>query len=187
MTDISNKTLAALVVVAIVASLGSTFVLLNKTGVASTGQITGEAKVNVTAVVAISLPVNTVDFGTVYQGFNRSTDGGSPAPLVLQNDGGVNVNVSASGTALFGGTGGGDNTASFQYKARDDSEPGSFTTGASVTTYVNVATTARNNFIANLKYGDATDSSYVDLKISVPYDETVGQKTSTLTFIATQA
>jgi len=187
MGDISNKTLAALVVVAIVASLGSTLVLMNKTSVSPTGRVAGQAQVNVSAIVAISLVVNSVNFGTVFQGYNASTDGGTPAPLLLQNDGGVAVNVSASGTALFSGTGGGDNTASFQFKARDGNEPGSFNTTASVMSYTNVTLAAQNNFVSRLKYQDATDTAQIDLKIQVPLDEPVGLKTSTLTFVATEA
>ena len=186
MKDISNKALAELVLLAVVVSLAGTMVTVSKLTPA-TGGVLGQAKVNVTSVVAISLPVNSVDFGTLFQGATDNTTDGSPAPLMLQNDGGVDVNVSASGTVLFSGTGGGDNTASFQYKARASGEANSFNTTSSVMSFTNVATTPLSGFIKQLKYNDATDSAYIDLLINIPMDEPVGEKNSTLTFTAIQA
>lgn len=187
MQDISNKALAELVLLAVVVSLAGTLVTISQLNPV-TGGVTGQAKVNVTAVVAISLPVNSVDFGTLFQGASESTTDDSPAPLLIQNDGGVDVNISASGTPLFSGTGGGDNTASFQYKARvNPSETGSFNTGSSVMSFTNVTTSVLTGFINQLKYGDSADSAYIDLQVKIPMDESLGQKNATLTFTAIQA
>jgi len=190
--EMSNKTLAVLVILAIVISVGSTMMVLDKIKIATTGAATGVAKVNVTGVVAISLPVNTVDFGSIFQGYSDNTTDNNPAPLKVQNDGGVNVNVSiardGSSAALFSGTGGGDNTASFQFKIDQTTETGSFNYTESTTTWTNVpGTTALDSVIAMLDYHDSTDSAEVDLLINVPSDETPGAKNETLVFTAEQS
>jgi hypothetical protein len=187
MKDISNKALAELVLLAVVVSLAGTTITLSKLS-ASTGGVVGQAKVNVTAVVAISLPVNTVDFGAVFQGSGDNTTDGSPAPLQIQNDGGVFVNVSASGTVLFSGTGGGDNTATFQWKARENgAEPNAFNLTNSVTSFRNVTVSTVGNFVSRLNFSDTADTALVDVLIAVPFDESIGQKTSNLTFTAIQS
>jgi len=187
MKDISNKTLAELVLLAIVVSLASTVITVGKLST-STGNAVGQARVNVTSVVAISLPVNTADFGTLFQGATDDTTDGSPVPLFIQNDGGVNANISASGTTLFSGSTGGDDTTSFRYKARENPlETGSFNNVTSVMSFINVTTASHSGFINVLKWQDATDSALIDLAIQIPTDESAGQKSATLTFTAVQA
>jgi hypothetical protein len=192
MAEISNVTLAALLVISIIVSLGGTFLAADSSAVGPTGLATGIAKVNVSAVVAISLPVSTVDFGDVYQGYAKNTTTNSPAPLTVQNDGGVLVNVSiardASSSPLFSGTGGGDNTASFQFKADNSTEAGSFNYALSTTTWTNVpGPIGLGDIIAYLNYSDTNDLAEVDLLISVPSDEPIGSKNETLVFTATLA
>ncbi len=188
----SNKALAVLVVLAIIISVGSTMMILNKIKLGTTGAATGIAKVNVTAIIAISLPVTTVDFGNIYQGYTDNTTDNNPFPLTVQNDGGVLVNVSiardVASSALFSGTGGGDNTSSFQFKIANSSEPNSFNYAASTTTWTNVpGITALGDVIAELNYSDSNDLSEIELLINVPYDETPGAKNETLVFIAEQS
>ena len=192
MNEISNKTLAILVAVAIIVSVVGTATLLIRTKAIATGAATGIAKVDVTGLVAISLPTSTVDFGTVYQGAADNTTDNSPGPLVIQNDGGVNVNVSiardVNSTALFSGTGGGDNTASFQFKVDNSTEPNSFNWVDSTTTWTNIPGVAGiNNVLTELKYQDSTDTAEVDLLINIPSDEPVGAKNETLVFTAIQS
>ena len=95
MKEISNQALAVLLVIAIVASLGETMFLISRPSLETTGAATGIAKVNVTPMIAISLPVNVVDFGVLYQGDTKNTTTDNPGPLVVQNDGSVFVNVSS--------------------------------------------------------------------------------------------
>jgi len=193
MKEISNQTLAVLLVVAIVASAGQTWFLMSgNSNMVATGAATGIAKLNVTPVVAISLPVSSVDFGALFQGASMNTTSGSPAPLQVQNDGGVNVNVSiardVSSSALFSGTGGGDNTASFQFKVADGVEPISFNTAQSTTNWTNVpGTSGLSNVIVGLKYQDIDDVAQVHLLVNVPSDESPGSKSETLVFTASQA
>ncbi|MBR9692167.1 hypothetical protein GOV06_05280 [Candidatus Woesearchaeota archaeon] len=192
MSEVSNKVLAVLVALAIIVSIGGTLMLLTKIKPTMTGAATGVAKVDVTAVVAISLPTSTVDFGTIYQGATDNTTDNSPGPLIIQNDGGVDVNVSiardSNSSALFSGTGGGDNTVSFRFKIDNSTESNSFNYAASTTTWTNVPGVAGiNNMLNELKYNDATDTAEVDLLIDVPNDEPIGSKNETLVFTATQS
>lgn len=192
MNEISNKTLAILIAIAIVVSIAGTITFLVKIQPVATGAATGIAKVDVTGLVAISLPTNTVDFGTVYQGATDNTTDNSPGPLEIQNDGGVDVNVSiardSSSTPLFSGTGGGDNTPSFRFKIDNSTEPNSFNWGTSTTSWTNVpGVSGINNVLNELKYQDSSDTAEVDLLIAVPLDEPVGLKNETLVFTAIQS
>ena len=192
MKEISNRALALLVAMAVIVSLIGTLTILAKIKPVMTGAATGIAKVDVTGLVAISLPTSTVDFGTVYQGGTDNTSDDSPGPLTVQNDGGVFVNVSikrdVSSTPLFSGTGGGDNTASFQFKVDNSTEVNSFDYAASITSWTNVpGTTAVDNIIAYLNSSDASDIAEVDLLIAVPNDESTGPKNETLVFTAIQS
>ena len=191
--EISNKTLAVLLVIAIVATLSETAFLVSRVNVGTvTGAATGIAKVNVTPLISISLPTSTVDFGTLLQGDTKNTTTNNPSPLVIQNDGSVFVNVSisrdASSSALFSGTGGGDNTNSFQFEISNSTEPGSFNWGQSTVSWTNVPGTAGiNNVIARLNYADITDTANVELLVKVPTDEPTGPKNETLVFTASLA
>ncbi|MBI5880573.1 hypothetical protein HZB90_00410 [archaeon] len=120
MDEISNKTLATLLVVAIVISLAGAFFAMRGvsqitnviTGFESAGP--GTAKVNISEVEEITLTQATVDFGTGYR--NQSNVGindecqlttnqspkpicwynitaWAPSPFVLENTGNVYVNV----------------------------------------------------------------------------------------------
>ena len=113
--DISNKTLAWLLIGAIIVSILGTFTALNRiqklgiTGAATTTQ--GTATVNITTSQSIRFAVATIDWGTggvnTTAGYNNCTlytDGTSNGPgcygfdtvsqgLVLENDGNQNVNV----------------------------------------------------------------------------------------------
>ena len=194
MGEISNKTLTVLVILAIIVSIGGTMTLLTKIRPGgATGAATGLAKVSIVGLVAISLPVNTVDFGATVQGSSKNTTLNSPAPLTVQNDGGVLVNVSIardiSSGWMFNGTGGGDNTNTFRFKIdTNGAEPNSFDYAASTIGWTNVpGTTPIDDIIAKLNYSDSNDLAEVDLLINVPIDEPLGQKNETLVFVAEQS
>ena len=129
MDEISNKTLATLLVVAIVISLAGTFFAMR--GVSQvTNYVTGaaeadvgEAKVNISSKTSITLTQATVDFGTGYRndtevGLNDECNMTSlvakpdcwvnetafnPQDFVLENDGNrfVNVTVNSTTSTLY--------------------------------------------------------------------------------------
>jgi len=156
-----------------------------------TGNVTGMATVNVTSIVMISLQVNSVDFGTVSQGSTKDTATNSPPPFLLKNDGTVNVDVTInrdpSSTPLFSGTGAGDNTTSFQFKADFPvNQTNPFDYGSSLTNWTNVPGVTPLGFIRNLGHQVGGNLAEVDLRINVPSDESPGSKTELIDFIGTQ-
>jgi hypothetical protein len=125
MDEISNKTLATLLVVAIVISLAGTFFAMRGvseiTNVITGAQVaTGTAKVNITETVDVTLDNPTVDFGEGYRNVTYLNDvtecnltsgvakpdcwilsSGTydPADFWLENTGNVAVNVTINSTA----------------------------------------------------------------------------------------
>lgn len=124
---------------------------------------------------------NTVNFNTLTIGTSNDTTTNNPAPFVIQNDGNVNVNVSiyalASDPLWDAAT---LNTSYFQFKVDNfTSENNSFKWG--LLQWTNVSSSAILA-VGNLSYIDSNDSAEVDIKITVPYGELIGDKSSTLTF-----
>ncbi|MBU3896963.1 MAG: hypothetical protein KJ697_03475 [Nanoarchaeota archaeon] len=178
--------------------IGSSYLLFGNYNNFTTGQggITGmpiaTASVEVTAISQISMPVNSVSFGATEPGATKDTSKDSPPPFKIQNDGTVSVNVTiardSSSAPLFSGTGGGDNTASFQFAANETvAEPGSFDTTTSLMSWTNVPGTTPITFLKILDFATSGDEAEVELRISVPIDEPAGVKSEALMFIASQA
>lgn len=155
-----------------------------------TGQVIAQVGVTVQCLVAISLPVDAANFGTLSQGASDSTTDGSPPPLVIQNDGGTLVDVTIArengSTPLFSGTGGGDNSNSFRFKTRDPNAT-SFNASASVVTFTPVPGTTPLAFVGQLRYASGHNRALVDLLVAVPSDEPSGAKSEYLELIASQS
>ncbi|MFA5797797.1 MAG: LamG-like jellyroll fold domain-containing protein, partial [Candidatus Woesearchaeota archaeon] len=134
--------------------------------------------------VVITLVNNSVSFGTVALGDPpKDTTSGTPSPFLLQNDGNVAadlVNVSAS-QSLWAASGAGLGTQYFQMKARETTETGSFNTGTSIMTWVNISST-NQSVIKILNYTDSKDSAYIDLRIEIPGAEPPGTKSTAMIF-----
>jgi hypothetical protein len=155
-----------------------------------TGEVVGQVGVNVTCLVALSLPVNAVDFGSLAQGSSENTTDNAPQPLLLQNDGGALIDITIaranSSSPLFSGTGGGDSTSSFQFKARDPNLT-SFNASTSISVFTNVPGTVPLTFIRQLRFVPGHKTAFTDLLINVPIDEPPGEKAELLDFIALQS
>lgn len=99
MDEISNKTLATLLVVAIVISLAGTFFAMRGvsqitnivTGHQSLGE-TGEAKVNITETTEITLTQTLVDFGVGYKNASYSSGAATTECNLSTNDTDSDVN-----------------------------------------------------------------------------------------------
>ena len=134
--EVSINTFIVLSILFVLISVSITVLFLSRTQELTTitGAVSGVARVEVVCLTAISLPVSAVDFGVVLQGTTDDTADNNPAPMVVQNDGGIGVDVSiardSSSTPLFSGTGGGDNTDSFQFKIDNSTEANSFDSGS---------------------------------------------------------
>ena len=204
MGDISNKSLAALLVVAIVVSVAGTWLVVNNgPGLAKlTGGVadTGTASMTISTTASIMFEDDAVAFGAVgvdvgqttctldtsvggadgtgcKAGFTAETDG-----FTIQNDGNkdliVDLNVSNNAAGFFGGTG-----AVYQYKG-NEVEVGSCATPSYSGGYTDV-NTSNPQICDNLDYTDASDEIHFDVKVVVPYDATAGAKSSTWTATGT--
>jgi hypothetical protein len=178
--------IAALILLVFV--IGEGIIILAENYNFFTGEATGVAKVEVECMAMISLPANSVDFGKVLQGTVDDTTDNNPSPLIIRNDGQIRVDISisrdSSSGPLFGGTNGGDNSSSFQFKADRYGGINSFNWSSSKTNWTNIPGTDSINALTGLKYTDLNDSAEIDLKIQVPNDEPAGVKNETLLFTA---
>ena len=212
--DISNKTLAILLAVSIVISLGGLLVFMTGGGEEITGAAmspTALARINITARASINWTVNTVDWGTGYvndtalfcrlnteglnsilncTGFTTVTEG-----LRLENDGNrvVSVNLSSNNSAaqFLGGTG-----PLYQWKlANNESDScGTHISGNACAinasalkytgAYYDVNTTAEE-ICPCFKFQNPNDTINVELQVQVPSDSYYGVRESTLTAYAT--
>lgn len=202
MGDISNKTLAILVGVAIVVSLVG-LLSVGKGGVVyisgRAGSGEGPVSLNLTSEVSIKVE-NAIDFGNgrVWANSTNATldsDAGTvqwgtwaagKKYIKVENDGTVNisVNVTADQNAatFIGGT-----NPSFKLKAVE-TETGACA-GTLVTTYTDVPDGTEDpiNICDLLMYGLGEDEFNVSVRLVVPSDAPAGQRNTTLTFSAVQA
>lgn len=156
-----------------------------------TGAPVGMATVDVQAAVQISLPASSVNFGNITTGESRNTTTNSPPPFLLRNDGTVLVNVSiardSSSPPLFIGTGGGDNSSSFQYRPAVAGEGVSADPSCSLLAWKNVPGAVPEVFICKFNFVDTNDEAEVELLINVPVDEPAGSKAESLVFTAAES
>ncbi len=199
--DISNKTLAWLLIGSIVVSLLGTFSALNRLQqLGVTGAATGIAKVNISSTASIIFSVDTVDWGTGYvntttggnnctlytdgtsngddcEGFSTVTQG-----LILENNGNQVVNVSiASDKDAAAFIGGSNPSPEFKWKFSEN-EQGSCTSQGSTgwTDWADVSTTAIT-LCNSFDYVDTNDTIKIDLYVLIPYTATPGERQATLT------
>ena len=181
--NLSNNTLALLIVMAIAISVVGTWISLSKI-TPLTGVVVGAANVTISSSTGISLVVDNVSFGGLPAGgFNDTTDN-SPPPFRLRNDGNVAINISVVVSNLWSNA----SSPTTYYQGRC----GNYTTELNCTSvndtvaFTNLPTSA-TKFIGNLLYAVANDELEFEINITVPDDEPVGYKNSTVTFTATQA
>ena len=207
MGEISNKTLAILLIGAIVISLGGTLISLNRlariripgiTGFAGTDTATLDVTISDTTQVNwTTSTISWVNGTVVYQkrcelnsyatpdaanctDFTPNTDG-----LVLENTGNKNVslNISTSKDAagFIGGTAPG-----YQWNA-SDLEPGSCIESAgfdAATWYSGSGSTTYKEVCSNFQAGEGIDSMNFDVRVIIA-DDAVGTKSDTITATAT--
>jgi hypothetical protein len=201
--DISNKTLAIILVAAVVVSLAGTIISLNKlngiTGFATTP--TGIAEVQVNTTSSIRFAVATVNWtsgsvNSTYVNCTMDTVGNLSSgcigfhsvsqALVLENDGNVPVNVSlraaSSNSTFIGGTlvGGGPE---FMYNVTVNETNSCGAPVPAAWTDVNLSSPG-TLICPYLDYTDGNDSLKIGLWINIPYTASSGIKSNTLTATA---
>jgi len=208
--ELSNKSLALLLVVAIVISVGGTMVSLSKlnsiryTGFASSSNSPqGTANLTINSSLVLTFVVSNVNFGTGYtndsgagieqcvmdtNGSANSADcigfNSGVSPFVLRNDGNKNLNVSISAnenaTTFISGT-----NPVFQFFI-EDNETGSCTTpNPTVWTDMNTTSVDMCGTGGLLANPSTSDELRIHIKVSVPQDAIPGAKTATLTAAGT--
>ena len=145
------------------------------------GEWSGTRKIYINSDIAISLPVDVVNFGSMVTGTNDTTDD-APEPFLLQNDGNCFVNVTINATNLW--TSVSNPSDYFKYKIDNKSgEEGAFNWLQSKINWTQVPSDDEMS-IAKLNWSDAKDVAEIDLNISVPSQEGAGDKSSTVYFTA---
>jgi len=205
--EMSNKSLALLLVVAIVISLGGTFISLNKLNQIVvfapprlTGRaLTGSGQVNLTISTNSSCTVdNDVNFGSGkptqtrtlttdqnnnFDGFscNGATPGtGNCWGLQINNTGNVRINVTFNSTkdgAELLGLG--HQASDFAYLIDDSEIESNSCTTDGVSSFT--ATPKANTLLCRgLNYTDSTDVIIMDFNVSIDQNTAPGNKTTTI-------
>lgn len=207
-SDVSNKTIATLLVAAIVVSLAGTLISLNKIGqtipVISlseglTGRVTvGTTNLSITTLTEVNISRALVDFGAgnVVNGlanctFNSSTGGNNSCAsfpgtaanggFIVDNVGNTNINVTANHTKGATTLLGGT-SPSFQHKT--SCKDASCTATLSISTWTDITAAAKPEIVTNLNSSSTDDEVYYDIQLRVPDNANTGVASSTVTFAA---
>ena len=143
-----------------------------------------ERNISIQSDITISLPTSSVSFGSKNITDTDNTTDENPAPLLLQNDGNAELNISVNFTNLWNSVSNPSNY--FQYKIRNLSTT-CFIAGNTQTSWAQSpsATTLavhRLNFTSGYQTG--CNNVSVDLLVEAPGDEISGNKNSNITFIS---
>ncbi|MBW3015447.1 hypothetical protein KY330_03430 [Candidatus Woesearchaeota archaeon] len=199
MEDISNKTLALLLVVAIAVSLVGIFTAQKGgvrylTGAAHSGKsdvtFSTESVVSIVVTGDVDFGSGRVDTGqtaaTLYS--NGSTELGtwsfSEQPINVKNDGTQNVTLQVKSNVTAGDFLGGGTSPDFAFISFDGDASGACV--SAISSYTTL-TTSSQNVCTPLRNSDATNEANVTLKVVVPQDAPTGSKNAELNFTATAA
>ncbi|MEM5814710.1 MAG: Ig-like domain-containing protein, partial [Candidatus Aenigmatarchaeota archaeon] len=134
--------------------------------------------------VSISLVNNLVSFGSMAANETNSTSDDGPLPFTIRNDGNVKVNITVSATDLFNMSA--NPTSNYRFAANSTAGGTYFNTACSLTGWTDMPSVT-TLFLCFLDWADGTDQAETEISVTVPDDEPAGAKSSTVTFIASQA
>jgi hypothetical protein len=199
--ELSNKSLALLLVAAIVISLGGTLISLNRLSQQGlTGLAAGTVVLNVSENMSCTIGSN-VSFGISTSqilaqtnistnsansnGFNDCTGNDACRGMMINNTGNVNVNVtfysSANGTTLLGGPGA--TNASFQYSIVNGSFNGAALPGCNsgLKTAWGYANETITTICTNLTSLSTNNVMTIEYNVTIDANTPTGYKTATIT------
>lgn len=209
MTDVTNRTVAALLFVAMAVTVFSTAITLNKLNNVQGGGITGfatspnaTAKLNISQTTSIKFVNAVVDWsnGTVNtaggnlqcnltsngwgSAYSGCTGFANPAPgdLTLENDGNQNAQIQVRITSSPATWIGGTNPNMYFKSFNSSTRPGCHSGNQATSKGL---TTSNQVACSNLTYPDTEDHMNISLMVTVPSDATVGPKTVDLIATAT--
>lgn len=197
----NNSTILTLAVVVALFALISLVVVVSKvavTGNAINGTDTGTADLTILSTAELEFTTNAVSWGagSVNTGETLAildTDAGNVTngnwsnvsqPLVLQNNGNTNLNISLKAShdaaSFLGGT-----NPYFKLKVSDN-EAGACADNNSVVfgSFADVNGTAQLA-CANMSFKDSSDALDIDVQLGVPYDSLTGSQSSVITATGT--
>ena len=214
--EISNKTLAMLLVAAIVVSLGGTLISLNKLGELRTGgfditglaQVSGIANLSIEASTEITLLDSVIDFGAGRINSSVSTNQvildsnkthalpngtwnwGTEDTFVIRNTGTTDLNITTYGEAPSSWIGGSTATPNAWF-AVTGGEGGvtNACPGSNATTSWTVLSNTVNETVSTFLYSSSFGSKNelnMSVKLLIPSDATNGTKENTVVLIATE-
>ncbi len=212
--DLSNKSLALMLLAAVVVSLGGTLLSLQKittlqenpTSVEITGQASDTGTTNLSIEDQVGCAVRSnIDFGSSSvtgvtidsdtNNDNYSDCQNNDCEMILNNTGNVNVSVNFSsdtgGTSLFESTSSGAND--FNYSINNGTEQGGLGNGGCTNTTSFFGSSIDNNVQTtedlvcnNFYYADGQDALHAEYRLHIPSDEGTGEKKATITFECNQ-
>lgn len=211
MTDVTNRTVAALLFVAMAVTVFSTAITLNKLNVLQGGDLTGfasnpnaTATLNVTGTTSIVFRVAAVDWengtvntdvanncnlttaGWIGAGYQGCTGFASPLPgdLILENDGNQNASITLQLNETPDSWIGGNAALAAMYAEPRDNESGSCL-GSPGLQNITFTTTGTEPLCSDFQYEDPNDQMNIGLKVTIPDSAPPGQKSVRITATAT--
>ncbi len=139
----------------------------------------------IASVVRINLNTNETAFGSMFNGQQNDTTDNSPGPMIIENTGNVLTDVSIYASDALWDTIA-LNTTYFQFKVDNGTEPASYNTSASLTSFANFMSGFANRTLTlkHFNYSDTNDSAEIDIKIVVPDAEPSGAKSAIINTIS---
>lgn len=201
--EVSNKSLATLLILTMVISLAGTLVMINKAPFIVGAANTGTADVNLTVGSNVAITVSgNIDFGSGYANLGDTctmeSNGSYSAEcqdgwalfsaqyITIKNDG--NVNVSLDATADAAATSWlSSATATAQIRGDQNGNNGCDT--GSLGAYGTLGTGGHTicSDLFHDKTSNLADTVSAVVKVAVPADATIGSKGTTVTFTATSS
>jgi len=130
--------------------------------------------------VVISMPIDSIAFGSLTLNQTNTTYDENPYPFTIQNDGNVFLDIYLNSTQIWYSQPLG--TSYYQTKVNQTAETGSFNWSGSQTTWINIVNNSK--IIEDLNYSNTNDSAKIDIQIRVPPDEPEGDREATVTISA---
>jgi hypothetical protein len=133
----------------------------------------------VQSYLSFSLLTSSVSFGNVNNSGVLNTTDNDPLPFRGENTGNIKQNITLNASRMF--TAINYPSSSYMFKIRTN-ESGAFNSSLSRITWQNFSKTSSDVHVVNLNWLSFKDDFLVDLNLSIPSNETAGEKTSTVTF-----
>jgi len=167
--------------------------VFNISGAATYG---AQASVNITQTLSLNIVQNTTDFGTghVEAGYSWAQitsepskvhwvneSAFSPSPIIIENAGNVNANITIKADKDANGFIGGSSPAQ-HYKA-GEGEVGACT-GTLQSDYTELLNTSYTNVCSSLSYEDDADQLKIYVNLTIPSDASTGTKVNGITIQA---